>query len=310
MFNLNPMKKWIFYITAVLIISPFPIVFSEEVPSEETKSKPLWELGIFAGVGRLPHYRGSDEYNVYALPIPYAVIRGKYLQADREGVRGLFYSSERVETSVSLFGNPPVDDDNEARKGMKELDSILELGPCVKYFLNNRYSETPLYLQAALRGVISASVDSGLDFSYQGYRGSLQLIYLNRKFWGHDSLYFGCSAGVDYGDKIFHQYFYEVKPEEALPQRPAYDPKAGYSGAMVSVNIFKKINKDWAAGAYARWENLDGVVYESSPLVREKNDWIIGMAVVWKFYESKKRVHPASLYANGGNNRIYPLKSD
>ncbi len=292
------MKKWIFYLTAALIMGPFPISFSEEFPSEDKRAKPLWEFGIFAGVGRLPHYRGSDEYNVYVLPIPYAVIRGKYLQADREGVRGLFYSSERVETSVSLFGNPPVDDDNEARRGMEELDSILEFGPCVKYFLNDRYSDTPLYLQGALRAVISVSVDSGLDFSYQGYRGSLQLIYQNRKLGGHDSLCFGCSAGVDYGDKAFHQYFYEVKSHEMLPQRPAYDPKAGYSGAMFSVNIYKIINEDWAAGAYARWENLDGVVYEASPLVREKNDWIMGMAVVWKFYESKTLVHPDSLHAN------------
>lgn len=296
-----PMKNWIIFLIGAGLGFSSLNVFSEEISSEDKKPKPLWELGVFGCVGMLPHYRGSDEYNVYIIPIPYAVIRGKYLQADREGVRGLFYSSKRMETNISLFGNPPVDKDNEARTGMEELDPILEVGPAVKFFLNDRYSDNPLYVQAALRAVISASVDTGLDFFYQGYRGSLQLIYQKKKFLDSEDLYFGCSAGVDYGNKSFHQYFYKVKPEEALPERPAYDPEGGYSGLMFSANILKKINGDWAAGAYVRWENLDGVIYESTPLVRDKNNWIAGIAVIWKFYESETLVHSAAENINGIN---------
>ena len=276
-------------------------ISSENAP-QNGKVKPLWELDLFGVVGTLPHYRGSDEYKVYALPIPYAVIRGKYLQADREGVRGMFYNSEHMEISLSLFGNPPVDEDNKARRGMAELDPILEAGPAVKVFLNDRNSEELLFLQGSLRAVIAASVDSGLDFSYQGYRTTAQLIYHDKAFWGDKSLKFGCSAGVDYGNKSFHEYFYEVKPQEALPERPAYEPEAGYSGCMFSVNFSKIINSDWAAAAYIRWENLDGAIYEDSPLVREKNNWIGGIAFVWKICESKSPAYsPDSANSNGVN---------
>ena len=34
---------------------------------------PLWEAGVFCGAVRIPHYRGSDEYSDYFVPIPYFV---------------------------------------------------------------------------------------------------------------------------------------------------------------------------------------------------------------------------------------------
>ncbi|MCK6435001.1 MAG: MipA/OmpV family protein, partial [Aquabacterium sp.] len=37
---------------------------------------PLWELGIGAGMLRLPHYRGSDQSHLWLLPVPYVAYRG------------------------------------------------------------------------------------------------------------------------------------------------------------------------------------------------------------------------------------------
>ena len=49
------------------------------------QDKPLWELGLGAGVLRAPDYRGSANHTTYVAPIPYLIYRGRHVQVDREG---------------------------------------------------------------------------------------------------------------------------------------------------------------------------------------------------------------------------------
>ncbi|MDA1044422.1 MAG: MipA/OmpV family protein, partial [Verrucomicrobia bacterium] len=148
--------------------------------------KPLWELGLFSGLASIPHYRGSDESEVYALPLPYLIYRGEHVQASREGLRGVFFQSESLESSVSFSGNPPVDSDNKARRGMEELDPLLEFGPALKWYPLGYDPIHRLYLHAAGRAVFSFSED--LDVNYQGLRGNLDMVYRKRNFLGVNEL--------------------------------------------------------------------------------------------------------------------------
>ena len=66
---------------AALAVVTWPAVSHSE-------EKPLWEAGLGIGALAFPDYRGSDEVNTYPVPLPYFVYRGKFLKADREGVRG------------------------------------------------------------------------------------------------------------------------------------------------------------------------------------------------------------------------------
>src|SRR5690349_18225110 len=52
----------------------------------QAEEKPLWEAGLGVGAVTFPDYRGSDQANVYPLPLPYFIYRGKFLKADREGL--------------------------------------------------------------------------------------------------------------------------------------------------------------------------------------------------------------------------------
>src|SRR3970040_73885 len=91
---------------------------------------PLWELGVGVGAFALPDYRGSDEGRGYVLPVPYAVYRGEFLKADRHGIRGELFESERVELNLSVAASLPVNSSrNAARAGMPDLDPSAELGP-------------------------------------------------------------------------------------------------------------------------------------------------------------------------------------
>src|SRR5687767_12068577 len=93
------------------------------------EQKPLWEAGLGVGAVTFPDYRGSDESNVYPVPVPYFVYRGKFLKADREGVRGELFDKRYLELSVSMHATTPVRDDNTARAGMPNLRPTLEFGP-------------------------------------------------------------------------------------------------------------------------------------------------------------------------------------
>jgi outer membrane scaffolding protein for murein synthesis (MipA/OmpV family) len=51
----------------------------EEQPIKPLVQKPLWEAGLGIGAVTFPDYRGSDESQVYPVPVPYFVYRGKFL---------------------------------------------------------------------------------------------------------------------------------------------------------------------------------------------------------------------------------------
>jgi outer membrane scaffolding protein for murein synthesis (MipA/OmpV family) len=100
----------------------------------------------------------------------------------------------------------------------------------------------------------------------------------------------GGRTGVDFADSSFHSYYYDVTEAEAAPGREAYRSHGGYGGWSVSGFILRRVRPGFSVSAYARWENLDGAVYEDSPLVKTENNYVIGTAIVWKMTESKNKV--------------------
>ena len=127
--HMNYKKKYIAIIKNILLIHLSMLFFWGVCFAQEAKELSLWEFGLFSGAARVPHYRGSDEYNIYALPFPYFIYRGEIIQASRDGLKGVFYKNNYIETNISLSGNPPVDGNNNARQGMPDLDALFELGP-------------------------------------------------------------------------------------------------------------------------------------------------------------------------------------
>lgn len=249
---------------------------------------PLWELGIMAAAARLPHYIGSDEYENYLYPLPYVIYRGEFLRADRDGVRGIFYRSEKFETNLSFWGNPPVPDDNEARQGMPDLDAVGEVGPALRYYVYRRGWKDHLYLQAAVRTAFSFDFDSGVDADYQGWNGGFHLSYQNKSLFEDQKLSLYFKAGIHFADSLYHNYFYGVPSRFATPTRNAFISDGGYSGISVSGSVYKELTPTFSIGGYARWNNVNGAVFEDSPLVRDKNNYAVGFLAVWKLAKSKK----------------------
>lgn len=272
----------------MLIVLPCAPCPAEE--DTEPPTLPLWEIGLFSGAARVPHYRGSDEYDWYVLPLPYLIYRGDIIRADREGLRGIFYKGDHFETDISLSGNPPVDDDNEAREGMEELDAVFEVGPSLKWFPLGRDPMELFYADLAIRAVSSLGFDSGIDLAYQGIHGDLSLVYRNRRLFRNQGVVFRLKIGVDYGDGDYNGYFYDVPQRDTRPDRPAYDASGGYAGCSASVSLQKRLTDRFSIGFYSRWQNVTGATFEDSPLVRDKNNITVGAALIWKIFESEKQV--------------------
>lgn len=262
------------------------------VRAEGTNGPPdlaKWEVGLVGMGARIPYYRGSDEYRWYGFPVPYLIYRGDYLQADRDGVRGMFFKGRWVETELSISGNPPVRDGSGARAGMPELDPLVELGPALRLFLYRGRKLSALYLEAAARAVGSVDRDTlGLD--YEGNRAALSLVIARFTPRAGSPWNTGLRAGVDFADRDYHRYFYDVNEAYALPARPAYESRGGYGGASLSGWISRRLFDDVSLALYARLDNCEGAVYEESPLVRSRNNVTVGAAVSWKIAESRTRV--------------------
>jgi MipA family protein len=95
----------------------------------------LWEAGLGVAPITFPDYRGADEQSNFVLPLPYFVYRGERLKVDRNGPRGILFDTKRLQLDLSLNASIPVEsDDNEARRGMPDIDPTLEIGPVLKYY--------------------------------------------------------------------------------------------------------------------------------------------------------------------------------
>jgi len=269
------------------------VVCTGAAGSAAAEQLPLWEAGLGATVISFPHYRGSDERRTWILPFPYVVYRGEFLQADEKRVRGLFFKTERVELDVSVNGTPPVDSsENEARRGMPDLDATLEIGPSLNFLLaRSDGRKTRLELRLPVRAVLAT------DFTHVDSAGWVFQPNLNldiRDAFGHAGWNFGVLAGPMFSDGRYNQYFYGVEPAFATATRPAYNAAGGYAGTQFLTALSKRFRKVWVGG-FARWDTLNNAVFADSPLVRANHSFAAGIAVAWILGESKVRVEVNSM---------------
>ena len=107
--------------------------------------------------------------------------------------------------------------------------------------------------------------------------------YLNYRIWQEDEgalMRYSLSAGPIFGSRRYHNYFYQVTPEFVTPERPEYNPDSGYSGSRVTLSVTRHF-KQYLIGAFARYDNLKGAVFEDSPLVETTDYLAVGVVFGW-----------------------------
>jgi outer membrane protein len=249
--------------------------------------RPKWELGVGATAFTLPDYRGSDERRDYLFPLPFFVYRGEKVRVDRQGLRGIFFESDRVQFDISLSGAPPVDSSrNQARQGMPDLDPLLEVGPLVNITLwRDRATSEQLDLRLPLRYAIATDFSSARGAGWV-FNPNLAL-NLRPDLRGRWNL--GMTTGPIFATGKYHEYYYGVDPQFATPDRPAYSAKGGYSGWASLLSLSRRYQRLWF-GAFARYDTLSGAAFQDSPLVRRGSSWMAGIAAAWIITESDRMV--------------------
>lgn len=246
---------------------------------------PKWEVGLGLGALTLPDYRGSDEQNAYVLPVPIVVYRGDRLRADRDGLRAKLFDSDRLMLDISLSGGVPVrSNSNAAREGMPDLKPSIELGPQLVWRMAGSWEDGyRLMARLPLRKVVA--IGSAQDAGWS-VTPTLSFDVFDQPDPGWR---FAVSGGPYFGDRAAHAYVYDVAPEFATPDRPAYAAKSGYGGAQVTLTLSRRMGRAWF-GSFVRGSTVAGAAFEDSPLVRQSNNVTAGVSLAWSLWESAERV--------------------
>lgn len=251
------------------------------------EEKPLWEIGAGVSALTLPAYRGSDQTNNFILPLPFFSYHGDFFKADRHGIRGSFFDTDRLDFTVSLALSPPMgSNDIPVRAGMPDLKATFEIGPQVDLTLwrsesRARYFKLLMPLRAALT-VEGSPQGVGWVFS-----PTLNVDITDLP--GMPGWNLGLLAGPLFGSQRQNAYYYSVAPQYATPGRPSYEAPSGYAGMQYTVGMSKRFPNFWLGG-FLRYGDLSGAKFADSPLVVQKDSLAAGVALSWVFGESSTRV--------------------
>lgn len=242
------------------------------------------ELGLSAVALHLPDYRGSARYGTRLLPFPYLAYRSERVQVTREGLRAWLFATDRLSLSLSATASLPGNaDENPLRAGMPELDPTFEAGPS----LDLRLHESPdgtfrSKLRLPLRAVLATD---GGHFNSVGWVAHPHLradLSQDRGRWGISHT---ATLGPMWATGDYHEYFYGVAPEYAVPGRPAYDAHGGYSGARLSLSSGVERAR-WRAGLFLAYDVLRAAVFDDSPLLETGHSLVSGVYFSYRLYRS------------------------
>jgi len=258
------------------------------------EDKPLWEAGVGAGFLVMPDYRGSDKTRAYILPYPYAVYRGNFFRMEDKRISARLFSTDRIMLDASGYGAVPVrSDDNDARRGMSDLDPTFELGPALRIkILESKDYKYKLGVALPVRAVFSTDFRT---VRYEGFVFSPRVNFEKFDVIPGTGVDIGVSIGPMFANRGYHNYFYEVEPEYATVNRRAYTPGTGYSGSTLTLGA-SKTYKQFIFSAFVSADFLQGAAFEDSPLVKTKTSWMGGFSFTWVFLKSRKTVAEDKTY--------------
>jgi outer membrane scaffolding protein for murein synthesis (MipA/OmpV family) len=249
------------------------------------EEQPLWEFGLGVGALVFNDYRGADTTHLYPVPVPYFVYRGKFLQADRDGLRGRLFHQDRIELTLSVNGTTPVRA-NSARAGMPDLRPTVEIGPLLNAHLW-RSADARARLDLRLPARAAFTIEShphGIGWFYAPHLNLDLAQYAAPGGWK-----LGLLTGPLFAQRRYDDYFYSVAPQYATPTRPAYAAAGGYAGTQALLSLTRRFPDHWI-GAYLRHDSLGGAAFAASPLVKRDSYWSGGLAFVWMIARSPRLV--------------------
>ena len=278
-----------------MTLVPASAILAEEVAETGPKPLPLWELGIGAAAYNQPNYPGSDVRSTVAFPFPYVIYRGDWLRIDRS-IQGILFETQRLKVDISAGGTSLVESDqSDARRGMPDLDPVVELGPAISLLLTDPGLPYSIWGRATIRTAYSVDT-SNWSMTQEGWNGDARVRY-QRPLIG-ERLRLSAELGARFADQDYAGYYYDVQPAYATALRPTYDASSGYAGSWLGLGLDGRDGR-WRWSVYGSYQNLAGATFASSPLVESENDFSVGVTVGWVFWQSQRTVTPKNTSPGG-----------
>jgi MipA family protein len=255
-------------------------------PREAADAPPLWEVGGFAVGVSQQAYPGSDQKVSRALALPYFIYRGEFFRADRDTVGLRAFKTPEFEVDIGFagaFGSSA--NDIEARRGMSDLGTLVELGPRLKWHLG-KLGEGPGNGRWRAEFPLRAVFDLDHQAAHRGWSFEPKLIFEReaRGGWGYSA-----SVSAIVADQRLASTFYEVSPAEATARRAAYSAKSGLVAWRLSASASTSLGPDWRLFGFVRMDTVAGAANEASPLVRQQNGASVGVGVTYTWLRSEQR---------------------
>ena len=249
--------------------------------AQDASGLPLWEIGgVAIGVSQQA-YPGSDQQVNRAFALTTIIYRGERLRADRDtaGIRAL--KTDNFELDVSIAGAFGASSGTlDARRGMRELGTLVELGPRVKWNLGAPGGGR-LTAEFPLRAVFDLSDNA----AHRGMSFEPKLVYARQSGpWRYSA-----SAGAILADSRLAKTFYQVNPEETIIGRPAYSAQGGLVSVRLGSSFSRSLSRDWSLFGLARLDSVAGAANASSPLVRRTTGGSVGLGVSYTWMRSQQR---------------------
>ena len=281
---MKPVLRLFFPSTAASFVAGAALLTtSASALAQAPAAQPLWEIGGFAlGVSQQA-YPGSDQRVSRALAMPYVVYRGDILRADQGsvGLRAIKTPSFEVDVGFSgAFGSSS--DRITTRQGMRDLGTLVELGPRLKWHLGAAPAGGTWRAEFPLRAVFDIS-DS---FAHRGMSFEPELVYERRSQGGWR---YNASIGAIVADRKLASTFYQVSGAEATLFRPAYTAQSGLVGWRVATSVSRSLTPDWRLFGFARIDSVAGSANKNSPLVRQTTGATVGVGVSYTWMRSSER---------------------
>ena len=284
-----PLGLWLSMLPARVAASELGELTPTLDGTAERAQLPLWELGVAAAAVSVPDYPGADRNRLRVLPIPYGIYRGKTLRADDEGLRSRYRFSPTAELDVSFGGALPADSQgNSAREGMPDLDLLLEIGPQLSLVLAKPARGVSWRLALPVRGVFSTDFT---NFHSRGLLFAPELSYTRTHVAG-SAWTSSLSLGSNFGTTPLTRYFYEVRPAQARPGRPAYEARSGYIDSSLTASVSRVFGaqKKLEVFAFGSASSLQGSANADSPLLRDDLNLTVGLGFTYSLRRSRETV--------------------
>jgi MipA family protein len=271
----------------LLLLTLLPLEAMAQDASPEAQS--LYELGAGFGAAWFPHYPGSDQERLFALPFPYFIYRGQILRSNRnEGTRARFLRGRDYELSLSAGGAFPVSSENNvAREGMPDLGWIVEIGPKFRLELMEFPDQGKLRFGIAARSVLTAPATWTIE--HHGTVLEVELNY-NRPRFIFDKLDLRTEVSSRWATEGYQSYLYEVPAQYVRPGRARYSASPGYLYSSLGVGVgYRTRDEDHHVVVFGTVDSLSGAANAGSPLVKTQLNTTIAIAYIAVLHHSEAK---------------------